>query len=148
MVFVIPSMMILLISIIVTSIAVRFVTGHRRYVWRYVIHSFIIFFWSIGVNVIFILELYDVCPGLFHNIFATIATWTGILLCTWRIIEVTCLKKYFSEQKRNYGRMTRVMSESSDSSAVPLIPLINQNFYSNLFVDAVMNSLLGLELVF
>ena len=44
--------------------------------------------------------------------------------------------------------MTRVMSESSDSSAVPLIPLINQNFYSNLFVDAVMNSLLGLELVF
>lgn len=28
------------------------------------------------------------------------------------------------------------------------IPLINQNFYANLFVDAVMNSLLGLRLVY
>ena len=66
-----------------------------------------------------------------------------VLTSIWRICEITLLRRFFTKKRRS------LKSEHSDlERKVSVLPLIDQNWGERVFIDAVTNTLLGLNMVF
>ena len=123
--------------------SLSYLDGYRRYVTRYIILVSTIYALSIPHIISNFINWAngernhgtDTCVTIFNF---------EVLTSIWRISEITCLRKYFTKKRRSLNSFV----DKELDRKVSALPLIDQNWGERVFIDAVTNTLLGLNMVF
>jgi hypothetical protein len=122
---------------------------YKKNIFRYIILVILILIFS---------SLYDV-GGLLVLLFKTDSAWvimqlcyicgslTGVVTSLFRIVEITWLDRYFSQHRKTISghNMNLLDAHLLESHRSSFLPNINANLFTNVFLEGMIASLIGLN---